>query len=348
MEKEQFQVTVKAEEDKIHGLVRGNLKESYEYAFYLKKNGQRTATQWYTKSNRVSFQVDGSGSYCVICFIREGESMISIDSPSVMVNADKKSCSECRVLPSQLPVSIFGSCVTRDALEYDYRHYLKLNSYICRQSMVSSVSAPVICSIEDINLQSKFQRRQVYNDLVKNMYDMLNNDSSRYLIIDLIDERFRLITYQGSLITDSTYLQESRYITKGKLMDYNTCFGIYMINNRPLKAYVNKFCDRILNIYPSDRIIIHKAYMADSYLGKDGKVYSFDHQCKKNNKKINKRLEYLYGELQNHFQQAKVIDLSSTALAWEGHKWGLGPMHYVEDYYRNVVGKIYNFLENEI
>ena len=47
MEKEQFQVTVKAEEDKIHGLVRGNLKESYEYAFYLKKNGQRTATQWY-------------------------------------------------------------------------------------------------------------------------------------------------------------------------------------------------------------------------------------------------------------------------------------------------------------
>ena len=139
--------------------------------------------------------------------------MISIDSPSVMVNADKKSCSECRVLPSQLPVSIFGSCVTRDALEYDYRHYLKLNSYICRQSMVSSVSAPVICSIEDINLQSKFQRRQVYNDLVKNMYDMLNNDSSRYLIIDLIDERFRLIKYHLILYLPKIfYLNDMMYI----------------------------------------------------------------------------------------------------------------------------------------
>ena len=103
--------------------------------------------------------------------------------------------------------------------------YFFLKSYFARQSIVSAVSNPVACKLEDINLESSFQKRQVYNDLSKNAFQQLSQDDSEFLLIDLIDERFSLLEYENSIITKSTYLVDSKYICSLNEIQYKEIRG---------------------------------------------------------------------------------------------------------------------------
>ena len=87
-------------------------------------------------------------------------------------------------------LNIFGSCVTRDIMEYDYRKVFCINEYIARQSIISSLSVPVEFDENDIKLDSTFQTKQLESDLKKNALARLENSDAEYLIIDLIEEKW--------------------------------------------------------------------------------------------------------------------------------------------------------------
>ncbi|EOS52876.1 DUF6270 domain-containing protein [Adlercreutzia caecimuris] len=57
-------------------------------------------------------------------------------------------------------VSIFGSCVTRDAFAH-LENTFNVSTYIARQSFVSAVdnAIPLPCPIEDITARNNFERR---------------------------------------------------------------------------------------------------------------------------------------------------------------------------------------------
>lgn len=89
-----------------------------------------------------------------------------------------------------MEILIYGSCVSRDALEFDSEKRLKLIDYFARSSLASSMSNNVINDIPTHNIHSSFQKRMVENDLNKSILAIIKQSKYDILLVDFIDERF--------------------------------------------------------------------------------------------------------------------------------------------------------------
>ena len=85
-------------------------------------------------------------------------------------------------------ISIHGSCLSRDIFSYVPNNKIIINNYIARQSILSSISNPLNCNLENIGLESKFQNDMVLCDLNKLIFSRLIENKSKFFIIDCIDE----------------------------------------------------------------------------------------------------------------------------------------------------------------
>lgn len=250
-----------------------------------------------------------------------------------------------------VPISIFGSCVSRDMLEYDSPKHIELKTYIARQSIVSAVSSEIKCKKEDIQLESEFQKRLVFNDLTKKTFETLKNDQSTFIIIDLIDERFKLVTYDNSFATLSNEMLASKYFGEkplivDKILGSFEKTNEYYVQDIALETYIDLFCEKITSIYEQQKIIIHKAIMLNEYVTKEGDLKKFLPSQLSNNKKINQMLEYMYNCLKRKLPNAFTIDVCDKFHADENHKWGLAPMHYQQEYYDCALSYIYRYLKS--
>ncbi|MCE5219850.1 MAG: DUF6270 domain-containing protein [Clostridium sp.] len=335
-------------------VLRDIVSDNFQYAFYLIYDKERIDTKYYTKNNTAEFHLTDDGEYSVVGFVKYEEEVAIKKSQSInfKFNSDYPVESE-GFEKNPIPISIFGSCVSRDLLEFDRRKKFNLRTYVARQSIVSAVSPPIKCNVEDINLQSKFQREMVYNDLAKETFERFKGDGSKYLMIDLIDERYKILKYNQlgaeSVITYSASLQESGYLKELDIIPRKKkrkIFGgkSYYVYNKKLDWYLKEFCDRILNIYKSQNIIIHKCKMVDYYINSLGTISKFDINNLSNNKKVNDLLDYMYDYLEANIPNSMVIDICDSFCADENHKWGLAPMHYEQEYYVKAFAEIQKML----
>lgn len=328
-----------------------------QYAYYLFNNNVRVKTKWYSESKSVNFKLDTSGIYHIACFVKlEGKPVIKLSKLLQYSNENNNAILEPLHNNKIYKISIFGSCVSRDLLEYGNKEMLELKTYIARQSIISAVSKPLNCNIENVKLESNFQRKQVYGDMVKNSFDLLGNDDSEFLIIDLIDERFSLIKHNDTILTYSNELMISEYIGNIVKLKRKTNKHYYlfkknkknaMVDDVNMNFYLDEFSDRILKIYKCDNIIIHKAKMLNYYKNISGEIKLFPKNYLISNKKINDILDYMYDYLIYKLPNAIVIDMCDDFSADESHRWGLAPMHYQKEYYLKVFSEITNLLNNE-
>lgn len=326
--------------------------DNLQYAFYLLYNKVRIDTKYYTVNNIAEFQLAYDGEYSVVGFVKYQDKITLKTSPNIKFNFNSDYPIDIQQFAKNpIPISIFGSCVSRDLLEFDRLKKLNLRTYIARQSIISAVSPPIKCNIDDINLESKFQKEMVYNDFVKETFNRFKNDGSKYLMIDLIDERFKILKYiqneTESIITYSASLQESKYLNNPQIITRERkIFGgkSYFVNNKKLDYYLKDFCTKVLEIYEPQNIIIHKAKMSNYYINSLGNISKFDINNLNNNKIVNDLLEYMYDYLEANFPNALVIDICDSFCADENHKWGLSPMHYEQEYYVKVFLEIEKML----
>ena len=52
---------------------------------------------------------------------------------------------------------------------------------------------------------------------------------------------------------------------------------------------------------------------------------------------INELYKYMYDYMEHLLKECFVIDISRNFIADEGHKWGLEPFHFQEEYYKRVL-----------
>ena len=147
-------------------------------------------------------------------------------------------------------VDIFGSCVTRDLFEFDKQRCFKINEYIARQAVISSLSKPLYYSKENIHLSSNFQKKQIESDLNKDIFLKLQNSLGEYLIIDMIEERFKIAKIDRSYITVSNELNLSRFLDNYsfKLYDKDYRHGKVYFRHKAYKKIISAFCKKILEI----------------------------------------------------------------------------------------------------
>ncbi|MDO4326572.1 MAG: DUF6270 domain-containing protein, partial [bacterium] len=118
-----------------------------EYAFYLNKEKLRIQTIWYTRNSMAHFSVKKPGFYQIICFIKDTTDKCILQSDLFYVCESQSEIKNEFLPDSPVPISIFGSCVSRDLLEYNPKIF-NLKTYIARQSIISAVSFPVTYNVD--------------------------------------------------------------------------------------------------------------------------------------------------------------------------------------------------------
>lgn len=243
-------------------------------------------------------------------------------------------------------IDIFGSCVTRDVFEYDELKMLEVREYISRCSLFSSVSIP---ALYDPNWENEkvpiWGWKCIRTDFTKDVFKRLENSKAQLLIIDFIDERHKLLGLQnGSLVTDSVYLQDSQ------IMEQNVSYKDVMtdtMTKAEKEKCVKLFAENVKRIYEPEQVVINKAFCVDTYLDCKGKVHDFSEKIQQRNTVINARIAYLYDELMLNLPGCKVLDMPEKISADEANKWGLAPFHYERKYYQTRILQIQKICEDK-
>lgn len=320
----------------------GRAEKHRLYAFYVFHNGKRIITRWYEKSREIEVKILGDGLYYAAGFVKENDS-----EPEIMTSLPIQILQKRE--PFEVPaasVSIFGSCVSRDMLEYEAACDLTLDLYFARSSIISAVSDKVALDYEKINLQSNFKKRQIYYDFNKYAINMFRDKTSDYLIIDLVDERFPLIKVSGSYVTRSGALLESGIISESEPIiekeEYVDVHGehSYRVEGIDVREYLDKFCDRILKIYKPEKIILHVVRGAEFYYDEHKEIQKFEPNIAGYFKRLNKMWNFMYEYLSTKMAGCMCIDVSAAYLADEAHVWGLSPIHFQKEYYERVLEEI--------
>ena len=240
-------------------------------------------------------------------------------------------------------IDIHGSCVSRDVFNFDENKEVEIGQYFARQSFVSAVSTPSIKQI-NVNLPSSFQKRMVESDLTKDMFEKLSLKKARYLLIDLIDERLNLIKYNNSIFTFSDELKNSKFMEN---FDVEVVDKLSM-SNSIWKKSMDEYVNRLLEIYDEDKIIIHEAYLVESYLTRDNQKKYFPEDNRRYIKLLNRFFKKYYAYLKQKLPNSHVISISEDNYqSWEGHLWEKAPMHYENRYYQDVLKIIKNIIFDE-
>lgn len=214
-----------------------------------------------------------------------------------------------------LNISILGSCVTRDAIEF--LENVQIDYYASRTSLISMMSDKTDYNILINENLHGFLYRTLEEDNKKTHFDKFGSTVSDYLIIDFIDERFAILKdINNNYITCSNYVESHT-----NCLDFYS-YKIPKLTMQTLSIWIQsakKFSKKINNYYKQDRIILHEAYFAgDSHLAKHNNIH----------------LSIMYNFLKVLMPKIQVIKIDDCSLIMNSkHKWGEAPFHYIDSYY---------------
>jgi hypothetical protein len=225
--------------------------------------------------------------------------------------------------------SILGSCITRDVFRECSLDVL-VGNYRARTSIHSIVSRVAADTSQLILPESNFQQKMVIADFEKHSIGTIDCD---YLIIDLIDERFELITNFGSLVTLSNELRDNnkiktinKYIERGTEEEYQ------------LWRYSVKQLALNINI----PVILHKSRLASKLNKKNEHIFIDNKYIDKLNQRMRRYEEIIYQEMEIF----GTIDVDEKLLISDiDHVWGYSPYHYIPEYYIEAKNQLFRICQ---
>lgn len=218
----------------------------------------------------------------------------------------------------KIGVDIWGSCVSRDSLEF--ANNIEIGKYCARSSIISAVAPPVAMdTIKILKLEKEirpFYRRVIDEDMHKTALRDFN--AKNVLVLDLIEERVPAgLTLCGTYITYSQVLH--KFSNNGK-----------QLLQRIIEPYSDEYVDLFLTSIDKfakkigdKHVFIHKAFYAK------GK-WEFERQ--------NEILEVYYQRASKAFTKSSIIEVDKAfRISGPNHKWGIAPYHYIDEYYRQFL-----------
>jgi hypothetical protein len=242
-----------------------------------------------------------------------------------------------------MEIIILGSCVTRDAFNNDI--VVNLNTFIsvrrlfARTSFISLNSPPLDIDVSEITNISPFESRYVLDDVNKEFFNYIKsrNCSDNYLVLDFIDERMDVMQINQHFITLS-----EEFLRSGLSARFNGArFPRLEFSTTSLwKSSCLSFIETIKNIFPPQRVILHRAFWNESYRNGES-VEHFPARDQIAN--YNNLLEEYYHFFETSFPDIGIVDLSQKGyISDKNHKWGLQPFHYEMDYYTDFLRSLEN------
>lgn len=227
-----------------------------------------------------------------------------------------------------LRVLIYGSCVTRDAVEFWDPGQLTMVDYVARQSLISAMAPP--SRPEDFRLSqidSSFQRRMLRGDVESSLLTVFDERRDDYDLVlwDLTDERNGVQAHP-----DGGWITRLRNFEKEKLFRGELGRTVPLSDpehsrlwNRALDAFLTALSERDL----LDRLVIN----ATSWARTDDHGEDFS--------PAEAEADALIARLTRSAIGAGVPSVKPAPETVHGlvdHKWGRAPFHYAPDTYRSM------------
>jgi hypothetical protein len=239
-------------------------------------------------------------------------------------------------------IAILGSCVSRDALEIAPAPVTAwtLGIYCARSTILSMMAEPFadFGAIEDS--REDFQTRCAKADVQKGVYGYLARARADWLVLDLIDERHYLVVdTEGAAATVSKYASEFLARNGRSLAGLNRVDPRDPSRTERTLQVIPLFAERLLRVFPANRIVLHEAFWAKQYLTMKGRVrplaeWNDGHWPEEQTVAANAELTRYYEALVAAIPGVKRIRCPNPlTIADEGHKWQAAPFHYIPDYY---------------
>ena len=235
---------------------------------------------------------------------------------------------------SMTSVFILGSCATRDALEIRAAEGVTLADYVARTSFASLASQPLLQASLLPQIKSSFQRRMVERDMAKSFWSILDRTRFDLLVVDLIDDRFRLRCFaDGSAHTVSAeYAQAVNCVADGATQERVQD----LVNDAPRfrelwKNGARRLSKTLKDMGKSDRIVVNCVFHA----------YTRNPATNAWVDQANAYLRWAYADLKWRFPQGHFITYPEGLLQSDPHhQWGEAPFHYKEAVYVHFIAQL--------
>jgi hypothetical protein len=224
--------------------------------------------------------------------------------------------------------AIYGSCVTRDIfsiLEVDdqvseYRARSSIHSYVA-----PSISADMIPDLSAMS--SGFQKRMVVDDFTK---PKITNNRANPILVDFIDERFRVLKFEKSYVTESNEFK--------KVAKHDTRFSVAFERGASEREKFREACKKFSLIHSGTPVVLHKSRYATHAKSQAG-VMELEKQEHIEN--MNEKMAMYEAVFAEEVSLAGVVFVPEIhRWADPNHKWGLAPFHYIREYYEIAYSQI--------
>lgn len=231
-----------------------------------------------------------------------------------------------------LRVFIYGSCVTRDAVEFWDPEKISMAGYIARQSLISANSAPSQAEAFRLSqIESSFQRRMLRGDVESSLLPTLIAQRDDYDVIlwDLTDERNGVQRLpDGGWVTRLRNFQKEQ-LFRGKLgevigPDSDAYAELWL---RSLSSFLERLAQEGLR----DRLVLNDTRWAAT----DEKGSAFT----ETELALNAHLPWMAGAI----RAAGVPSIAphpEAVIASSDHKWNRAPFHYVRQTYDSMSAEL--------
>ena len=242
-------------------------------------------------------------------------------------------------------ISILGTCLMRDIIRVmDSSGKYKVDRYVQAVNPVAAVGeSPLLQEMPDWSEKyfdpevNAFNRRNAYFDLKKSVFDYLAEVKSDYLLIDMGDIRIDVCFFdkdRKKAATEFSVKRGGKRIQEQYLPKVLERLSVLELDADYVKEKLEAYLDKILEIYPPEKIILFENYAVNAYY--DSELGGVRHSLEWNREadKFNKSFDLAFSYCLEKLPSVPVIRFPKTVLGDLHHIWGRYSLHYMEGVYR--------------
>ena len=249
-----------------------------------------------------------------------------------------------RKLPTS--IGIHGSCVSVDLFNYtDDKEHKLIDKLALRDATVfSSNNERTRQAIDGLKHDSNLHMLWINTLWDGKKSSFMKENAGEYLLIDLVDERFKLFSVDNVTFCYQGFLESNIEELIGH--DQIHMFDHSQLSNEELEQRIREFCEQITKIYDPCNVIINRFYLLDSWT--DGKnIYKFEGNAKKIVEKSDTYFHNWYDLLVKYLPGCKTVYFAKQYNAYEKNPRGLSPTHPTMDYYPDTYEQIVNIVAED-
>lgn len=236
-------------------------------------------------------------------------------------------------------ISIIGGCCSRDALELDT--HVGLSEYRARTSFASLASPPLAYLPDSIfeSIPSKFQRKMVRGDLLKDSLRSVSLADGKFVVVDFMIERRKLI------LAGETVITVSKEFSKLNLRHSDLPGPVRSIDGDS-EEYFSLFTKgwryAVQQLAMAGKtVLVNEIFWATQ----NDQGIPFDAEMVRT---ANEKLKRLYDIVRTETPEAQWLKYDSDHLVADSqHKWGESPYHFVNGFYKSQIAQIERFASSE-